>query len=215
MIALLTGTLAEKEGPSVVLNVNGVGYELGVSQTTLNELPEVGTPSVSLFCRMRLTEQAVTLYGFTTKEERSVFDKLVTISGVGPKVALAILSTFTPATLAGVVAAQDEARMQSVSGVGKKMASRLLLELKGLFATDDDLSRLAGAADVADTLSAAETFSNVEEATMALMGLGYSPKEAEIAIKGAVKEKGKSAPVEDLLRFALGLLGGGRYVGSK
>lgn len=215
MIALLTGTLVEKGASSAILDVNGVGYELGVSQTTLSSLPGIGTPSVSLFCRMRLTEQAVALYGFKTKEERSVFDKLLTISGVGPKVALAILSAFTPAVLADIVSTQDEARIQSISGVGKKMAGRLLLELKGLFATDDDLSRLAGAVNVAGALSEEETSSHVEEATVALMGLGYSPKEAEIALKSAVKEKGADASVEILLRSALGLLGGGRRVGSR
>lgn len=213
MISVLQGTLLEVEGGTIVLDVGGVGFELGVSQTTLNGLPALGTPSVLLFCRMRLTEQAVNLYGFTTKEERTVFDKLITISGVGPKVALAILSTFTPENLAQVVASQDESRMQSVSGVGKKMASRLLLELKGLFASDSDLQKLAGIAGVADNVRTHS--SQIEEATEALLGLGYSPKETEVVLSAVIKEKGTDASVEEILRLALGILGGGAHVGSR
>lgn len=268
MIASLCGTLQEISGATLVLEVAGVGYELGVSQTTINALPEVGTPSVVVFCRLRPTEQAINLYGFATKEERAVFDKLVTVSGVGPKVALAILSSFAPLELAEVIALQDEKRMQSVSGVGKKMAGRLLLELKGLFATDEEFQNLAG---VAGLSSAGATSSSnqdnsslttaLAEATEALLGLGYAPKEAEVALQTAVTEfsstrehasakegtsdgkpgrkqngakgsgkpsEGKNGPVksgaksvddtlptvEQLLKQALMILGGGHHVGS-
>lgn len=195
MIASLCGTLLEISGASLVLEVAGVGYELGVSQTTINALPEIGTPSVLLYCRLRPTEQAINLYGFATKEERAVFDKLVTVSGVGPKVALAVLSSFIPTELAQIIALQDEKRMQSVSGVGKKMAGRLLLELKGLFATDEEFQKLAGLDGKDATSSArggntndASLTTALAEATEALLGLGYAPKEADIALQTVLKE---------------------------
>lgn len=268
MIASLCGTLLEKSGASLVLEVAGVGYEMGVSQTTLNVLPKIGTPSVLLYCRLRPTEQVISLYGFATKEERAVFDKLVTVSGVGPKVALAILSNFTPLELAEIIALQDEKRMQSVSGVGKKMAGRLLLELKGLFATDEEFQKLTGLAGVSFSVSPLSSNKDdsslatiLAEATEALLGLGYAPKEVEVALQIAAKEylaanehdaaqktgpargnipahkrvdaqrqssqqervvvdqgalDGNEEPltVEQLLKQALIILGGGRHVGS-
>ncbi len=127
MIVQLTGTLVELTASHVVLDVGGVGYELGVSAVTAGSLPEVGTPGVTLLARLIVREDSMTLFGFSTREERSLFDRLCAISGVGPKLALSVLSTFTPAQLAGVVAAEDAGMMATVPGVGKKLASRLLL----------------------------------------------------------------------------------------
>lgn len=215
MIASLTGTLVAVDETSVVLDVGGVGYELGVSYTTLHTLPEVGTPAVMLYCRMRPTEQAINLYGFATKEERLVFDKLVSVTGVGPKVALAILSTFSPPDLAEIIASQDAKRMQSVPGVGKKMADRLLLELKGLFAAHEEFQKLAGMAGLSSLTANSVSGSAFSEATEALLGLGYSPKETEVALKAVVQDNEDMPCTEDLLRLALGRLGGGSHVGSK
>jgi Holliday junction DNA helicase RuvA len=100
MIVQLTGTLVEVLPSHVVIDVGGVGYELGVSATTAASLPAVGEAGVTVLTRMLVKENSVELYGFATREERAVFDKLVAVSGVGPKLALAVLSTFSPATLA-------------------------------------------------------------------------------------------------------------------
>ena len=130
MIVQLTGTLVEVLPSRVVLDVGGVGYELGVSSTTAASLPHAGEAGVTVLTRMIVREDAMELYGFATREERALFDQLRAISGVGPKLALAVLSTFTASQLATVVAAEDAARMAQVPGVGKKKASRLLVELR-------------------------------------------------------------------------------------
>ena len=120
MIVQLTGTLVEVTPSRVVMDVGGVGYELGVSSTTAAALPHVGEAGVTVLARMIVREDAMELYGFATREERALFDQLRAISGVGPKLALSVLSTFSPATLAQVVIAQDAARMAQVPGVGRK-----------------------------------------------------------------------------------------------
>ena len=105
MIVQLTGTLVELTASHVVLDVGGVGYELGVSAVTAASLPASGTPGVTLLARLQVREDAMTLFGFSSREERALFDRLCAISGVGPKLALSVLSTFTPSQVAGVVAA--------------------------------------------------------------------------------------------------------------
>ena len=120
MIVQLTGTLVEVLPSRVVIDVGGVGYELGVSSTTAASLPHAGEAGVTVLTRMIVREDAMELYGFATREERALFDQLRAISGVGPKLALAVLSTFTASQLATVVATEDAARMAQVPGVGKK-----------------------------------------------------------------------------------------------
>ena len=127
MIVQLTGTLVEVLPTHVVLDVGGVGYELGVSTSTAAALPQVGEAGVTILTRLIVREDAMDLYGFATRAERSLFDKLVAISGVGPKLALSVLSTFSPAQLATVVATQDISRMAQVPGVGKRKGQRLLV----------------------------------------------------------------------------------------
>ena len=121
MIVQLTGTLIEALPTHAVLDVQGVGYEVGISYNTASELPSVGTPGVTLLTRMVVREDAMELYGFTSREERTLFDRLVAISGVGPKLALSVLSTFKPAALADAVAGEPQsARLHfppSVAGV--------------------------------------------------------------------------------------------------
>ena len=116
MIVRLTGTLVEVLPTHVVLDVNGVGYELGVSANTAASLPPTGEAGVTLLTRLIVREDAMELYGFSTREERALFDRLVAISGVGPKLALSVLSTFKPQELATVVATEDVGRMSQVSG---------------------------------------------------------------------------------------------------
>lgn len=208
MIVQLTGTLVEVLPSHVVIDVAGVGYELGVSATTAASLPAVGEAGVTVLTRMLVKENAVELYGFATREERAVFDKLVAVSGVGPKLALAVLSTFSPATLATIVTIQDEGRMAQVPGVGRKKAQRLLVELQDVFAKDATLRGLVGMSEPAARQSKVPDTSQsvTEEATAALLSMGFSPQEAELALDG--HEEAGAVTVEKAIQFALKRIGG-------
>lgn len=149
------------------------------------------------------------LYGFASREERALFDRLVSISGVGPKLALAVLSTFTPAQLATVVTTQDVARISQVPGVGKRKGQRLLVELEGVFAKDVELRGLVGLeqptlGSVAPVATAASVAS---EAADALLSMGFSPQEVELSLEG--HEEAGATTIEQALSYALRRLGGG------
>ena len=210
MIVQLTGTLVEFTASSVVLDVHGVGYELGVSAVTASSLPEAGTPGVTLLTRMLVREDSMTLFGFSSREERSLFDRLCAISGVGPKLALSVLSTFTPSQLAGVVVAEDAGMMATVPGVGKKLASRLLLELESVFSKDPALVSLASAASlparggvVAATPAAG---SGVDaDVTAALLAMGFTGEEATLALEG--HEDAGATSTKAAIQYALKRLG--------
>lgn len=209
MIVQLTGTLVEVMPTHVVLDVGGVGYELGVSSSTAASLPQVGEAGVTVLTRLVVREDAMDLYGFATREERALFDRLVAISGVGPKLALSVLSTFSPAQLATVVATQDIGRMAQVPGVGKRKGQRLLVELEGVFAKDAELRGLVGLEQPSLTATPASQATSVAaEATDALLSMGFSPQEAELALEG--HEEAGATTIEKALSFALRRLGGGR-----
>lgn len=150
------------------------------------------------------------LYGFASREERVLFDKLVAISGVGPKLALSVLSTFTPATLATVVAMQDATRMAQVPGVGKRKAQRLLVDLEGVFQKDAELRSFVGleAPSLLDQPLSSPVSSVASEATAALLSMGFTPQEVELALDGY--EDAGATTIEKALSFALRRLGGGR-----
>ena len=188
MIAFLEGTVAEKFGDRVVVSVGGVGYDLAVPAQTLSRLPATGRKA-KLFTRLQVRDDQMVLYGFATTEERTVFDQLVTVSGVGPKMALAVLSTLTPDALRRAVTAGDGAALTLVPGIGKKVAGRILVDLK---------DRLGVGGDVAATGPLAE----VREA---LLALGLSAQEARDAL--LVLPPDGDRPVEDLLRDALRSVG--------
>ena len=207
MIVQLTGTLVEVLPSRVVIDVGGVGYELGVSSTTAAALPQVGTSGVTVLTRLIVREDAQELYGFASREERALFDQLRAISGVGPKLALSTLSTFTPTQLATVVATQDTTRMAQVPGVGRKKASRLLVELSDVFSKNVELRGLVGLQDPLPISAAAPTVSLESEATEALLSMGFSPQEAALALEGA-SEAGADT-IEKALSYALRRLGGG------
>ena len=148
------------------------------------------------------------LYGFATRAERSLFDKLVAISGVGPKLALSVLSTFSPAQLATVVATQDISRMAQVPGVGKRKGQRLLVELEGVFTKDAELRGLVGLEQPTLTNAVSTPAASVgAEATDALLSMGFSPQEAELALEG--HEEAGATTIEKALAYALRRLGGG------
>ena len=170
MIGRLIGRLVAKHPPQVTLDVGGVGYELDVPMSTFYNLPAAGD-TATLYTHLVVREDAHTLYGFASLEERSVFRQLIRISGIGARTALALLSGLSVAELAQSVATQDSARLTKVPGIGKKTAERLLLELKGKLA-----EALPGAGGAAPAGAAADILN-------ALLALGYSEKEAAAAAK--------------------------------
>ena len=202
MIAQLSGTLLEATPTQAVVDAGGVGFELGISGTTAAALPAPGG-AVSLYTRFRLANDAMALYGFATREERTMFDRLIAVSSVGPRMALSVLSRFTVGELYAVVMAEDAKAMATVPGVGKKTAQRLILELKGTLAKD---ASLAGAAvPVAGQLPLSAAGADVlGDARAALLSMGFSPQEAELALGGY---DGQSMRVEELLGAALKRLG--------
>lgn len=208
MIVSLTGTLVEVQPSVVVLDVAGVGYELGVSSMTSSGLPACGTPAVTLLTRLVVREGAIDLYGFGSGEERTLFDRLTSISHVGPKLALSVLSTFSPAGLVSVVASEDVTRMSTVPGVGKKTASRLIMELADVLAKDPSLRTLVGTDAASETApSSASAPSSVEtDVTEALLSMGFTQQEAELALEG--HDEAGAATVEKALAYALRRLGG-------
>lgn len=210
MIDRLTGTLVEAAPSRVVLDVGGVGYELRCSSMTAAALPGVGEGGVTLLARLVVRDSGIALFGFASREERALFDKLVTVSGVGPQLALSVLSTFTPQAFAAVVATSDVTRMATVPGVGKKLANRLVVELAGALASDADLSGLAPAplpAGKAAPAAPAAAASVESDVTAALLSMGFSPQEAELALEGH-DEAGAATP-EAIVAYALRRLGGG------
>ena len=171
MIGRLSGRLAAKAPPQVLLDVGGVGYELDVPMSTFFNLPALGEPVV-LLTHLVVREDAHILYGFLAESERATFRELVKISGVGPRTALAILSGLSVAELAAAVSRQDAARLVKVPGIGKKTAERLLLELKGKLGPD--LALPAGAVALSDAQA---------DIAQALQALGYSERDAQAATK--------------------------------
>ncbi len=174
MIGKLTGTLADKNPPQVLVDCHGVGYEVDVPMSTFYNLPGVGEP-VSLLTHFVVREDAQILYGFATTGEREAFRQLIRISGVGPRTALSVLSGMSVAEIAQAVTAQDAGRLVKVPGIGKKTAERLLLELKGKLG-----------ADLGPVGAAVHTDAQAD-ILQALLALGYSDKEAGAALKALAK----------------------------
>ncbi len=204
MISLLHGTLVEATASRAVLDVSGVGFEMGISATTAATLPALGEEA-RLFTRMQVREDALSLYGFSTSDERTMFDRLITVSGVGPRLALAVLSKFTVGQLYSVVMAEDDKAMATVSGVGKKTAQRLILELKSVFSKDKGFAPAeSGLPVAASTLAPVVESSALEDARSALLSMGFSPQEAELALDGY---DGSDMRVEQILGAALKRLG--------
>ena len=204
MISLLHGTLVEATASRAVLDVSGVGFEMGISATTAATLPALGEEA-RLFTRMQVREDALSLYGFSTSDERTMFDRLITVSGVGPHLALAVLSKFTVGQLYSVVMAEDDKAMATVSGVGKKTAQRLILELKSVFSKDKGFAPAeSGLLVAASTLAPVVESSALEDARSALLSMGFSPQEAELALDGY---DGSDMRVEQILGAALKRLG--------
>ena len=205
MIGRLRGTLVDVDSEHCVLFVGGVGFSLGVSLSTRSQLPPLGTPDVRLFCTMRVKDDDISLYGFATIEERALFERLVAVSGVGPKGALAILSAFSPSELAGIVASGDATRLTSAKGIGKKTANRLIVDLEGPLQNDPVLKQLVGGVASSSPAARAATSQAFVEAKQALMSLGFTEREVLLAFEDATGEES----LEELVGLGLKNLGGG------
>ena len=190
MIGRLTGTLLEKNPPQILLDVQGVAYELDVPMSTFYNLP-VLHEKVVLHTQLIVREDAHLLFGFGSLDERATFRQLLKISGVGPKLALAVLSGLSLADLADAVARRESGRLTKIPGVGKKTAERLLLELQGKFT-------MSGASATRDTAAA----SSGNDIVNALLALGYNEKEAD----WAARQLSRDSNVSDGIRQALKLL---------
>lgn len=197
MIGRLRGTLAEKHPPHVILDVNGLGYELEVPMTTLYRLPTVGEP-LTLHTHLVVREDAHLLYGFFEKRERELFRELIRLNGVGPKLALALMSGLEVDELVRCVQAQDTSVLVKIPGVGKKTAERLLVELKDRFKAWETVPGMTTL--VVEPRGKGAVISAENDAVSALISLGYKPQEASRAVS-AIKEEGLSS--EDLIRRAL------------
>lgn len=212
MIVQLRGTVVMLSPTTVIMDVGGVGYELGISTTTAADIPPKGTENVVLLTRMVVKEDAQQLYGFSTKEERQLFDKLRAISGIGPKSALSILSFANPAQLALIVATQDVQKLTQTPGIGKKTASKILIDLADAFKKDESLKHIAPSATAPQLLDLkpeqASSPAVIDEAVEALLGMGFTQQEAELALQGAA-EAGITQ-IEKLVTYALRRLGGGK-----
>ncbi|MGF6148839.1 Holliday junction ATP-dependent DNA helicase RuvA [Kingella potus] len=172
MISSLTGVLAEKHPPQIVIDVNGIGYEAEVSMQTFCVLPPVGA-NVRLYTQLVVREDAHLLYGFAEAGERAAFRQLVKVGGIGAKTALGILSAMNTEELAQAIAQEDVKRLSAAPGIGRKTAERMILELRG---------KLAPAA-VSDGLPAPQDGGG-EDIVQTLLALGYSEREARAAAKG-------------------------------
>jgi len=186
MIGKLSGTLSEKNPPQVLVDCQGVGYEVDVPMSTFYNLPAVGE-KVSLLTHFVVREDAQILYGFGSSEERAAFRQLIKISGVGPRMALGVLSGMSVSELAQAITLQEAGRLVKIPGIGKKTAERLLLELKGKMGAD------LGPA----TVTAADSTQN--DILQALVALGYSDKEAALSLKALPA----GVSVSEGIKFAL------------
>ena len=191
MIAYLTGTVAGTDQTTAVIDVNGVGYAVFMSSRALSRLPHAGEQT-RVFTYLQVREDDMSLYGFLTLEEKDLFQRLIGVTGVGPKVALAALSTFEPDELVEAIVAEDVKAVSRIPGVGKKSASRIVLELKG--SLDSGFGQAA---------TPSRENANIKLAAETLMAMGFSPTEAEVALRDAPEDATEAA----LVKYALKQIG--------
>ncbi|HVL90925.1 MAG TPA: Holliday junction branch migration protein RuvA [Actinomycetota bacterium] len=198
MIAMLSGVVAATGPTGVVLDVGGVGYRLHCPASSIAAIGRTGSKA-TLHTHLHVREDAMTLYGFPTSDERDVFETLIAVNGIGPKAALAILSAYSPDALRKAVAAEDLDALTLVPGIGKKTAGRMILELK---------EKLGGEASFAGVSLPEDARPAFEEAREALLSLGYSTTEAREALEAVAGSAASGS--EELLRLALKTLGARR-----
>jgi holliday junction DNA helicase RuvA len=202
MIALLRGRLEEKHPNQAIVLCGGVGYDVAISVTTFSSLPGVGE-EVSLRVHTHVREDALVLYGFAAPEEKALFEKLITVTGVGPKLAITILSGLPATELAGILRAGEVGQLTRIPGIGKKTAERLILELRDKIDFGVAPSVAAGAGAGA---KGGRALTELErDCVSALVNLGGKAEAAEVAVRKAAAE-GDAVGFEELFRRALGLM---------
>ena len=201
MIGRLTGVLLEKNPPLVLLDVQGVGYEVDVPMSTFYNLPGVGE-RVSLFTHMVVREDGQFLFGFLSDEERATFRQLLKISGIGARTALSVLSGLSAGELAQAVGMKEVGRLIKIPGIGKKTAERLLLELRDKL-NPADLGHVASVAGAAPS-GGSPGENKIRDAVLALTALGYKAADADKAVRQAWVTLGAGASTEALIKKALG-----------
>lgn len=205
MIAHLSGTLLTKQATNVILDVGGIGYEVTIPLSTFYDMEEPGAP-VALRIYTHVREDALQLYGFRTARERELFLRLISVSGIGPKLGITMLSGMSADEIISAIRANNLARLTSIPGVGKKTAERLVIELRDKITTlaspllDEDLTAPGGAAGGASAAASEDAMR--EDTLSALLNFGYQKAAAEKALTAAIAEGGDLS-VELLLRRSL------------
>ena len=200
MFSYIKGTIEAKTQNYIILETGGIGYKIFMSQTAIEKLEELGTKK-KIYTYMRVREDDVSIYGFITEEELRMFELLLGVSGIGAKGAVSILSNITPSSFALAVITDDVAKIKSLPGIGVKTAQRIILELKDKL-TELNLSISDEVLDqpiLIDTPSEDEKIDMYEEATQALLSLGYTKPE----INSVLKKAGNMTNTEDIIKFAL------------
>lgn len=201
MFAYMDGIVAEKSATEIILEVNGIGYSIQCSMNTLGNTPSKGEP-MRCYTYLAVREDALDLFGFATKAEKAMFQRLCTVTGIGPKTALGILGSMPLQDLGLAIAMEDITALSRAPGVGKKTAQRIALELKDKMA-QTDLEGIPLAAEM--TQSAPGEGAGLNDALLALQSLGYSGQEAARALQ---KVKGQSEETDELIRLALRAMAG-------
>ena len=185
MINRISGTIIEKNPSAIVLNVGGIGYEIGIPVSTFSKLPQIGEKTL-LFTHLYIREDSHQLFGFLEKLERDLFGKIIKVSGIGPKVGLAILSSIPPTSLVSYIERRNTENLCQIPGIGKKTAERMILELNGKIE------------------AVSENTNNNEELVQALLALGYSEKE----VRSTVSTIEYKLTIQEKIKKALKLLSG-------
>lgn len=204
MIAYVSGILADKGTDHIVVEAEGIGYYLTVSDLLLSKLPPIGS-SVKIYSYLALRDDGLYLYGFLSNEEKSFFTSLIATQGIGPKTAISIMSKIEPNEFISAVCFEDIKTLSSLPGIGKKTAQRLILELKDKFIALDN--PLVLNSDHLNSTSSNNGFSIIKEVSSALEALGYRPAEYGQILKEASKDLEKTALLEDYLKYVLSRLG--------
>lgn len=202
MYAYIKGTLEEITEDSVIVETGGIGYNIKVSGTTVDLLPGIGS-EVKIYTYTLVREDAFSLYGFLTRDDLEIFKKLITVSGIGPKGGLAILSVMSADALRFAVMAADAKAIARAPGIGAKTAERVILDLRDKISLEDTLHGIGSPADAAGQAAGTGNSDNLmkREAIEALVALGYSASDATAAVKKV--EVGENATSESILKLAL------------
>ncbi|MDA8235972.1 MAG: Holliday junction branch migration protein RuvA [Clostridia bacterium] len=199
MIAFLCGKLIGSSLEQIIIDVNGVGYRVYIPASILGRLPEVGK-EVTVHTYFYVREDVMALYGFLEGKELELFEKLISVSGIGPKVAIGMISAISGANLIQAVIREDLKTLQNIPGIGKKTAQRIIIELKDKFAKAAAISDISAEMLIVD---GSAPYSGAEDAIQALLTLGYSQGEARNAVDRVCSVKPELGEVESIIKLAL------------